>query len=123
MRDLLIQTAERTGLVDAEKLADFLDLKIATTGFTEQEFIKALGATPVPINLPEMYTAMERGVVDAYFTITIAVFDFGLQDITPYCLDERVELGGVGYVINLDKWNDKRQASKYFQNTLNSMDY
>jgi TRAP-type C4-dicarboxylate transport system substrate-binding protein len=87
-----------------EKLADFKGLKLATTGFTEQEFIKALGGEPVPVNLPEMFTAMERGVVDGYFTITIAVFDFGLQDVSPYCLDEWTELGGVGYVINLDKW-------------------
>jgi general secretion pathway protein E len=55
MRDLLIQTAERTGLVDAEKLADFLDKNTESGGrldevllhcpyFTEESVLRLFAA-------------------------------------------------------------------------------
>ena len=45
------------------KLEDLKGLKIRSTG-TSAEVVKALGATPVPMPMPDSYQALQKGVVD-----------------------------------------------------------
>jgi len=44
-------------------LADLKGLKIRSTGISAQ-MVKALGATPVPMPMPESYQSLQKGVVD-----------------------------------------------------------
>lgn len=48
-----------------EKLADLKGAKVRSYGKAWPAFIKALGGVPVSMATPEMYEAMERGVLDA----------------------------------------------------------
>lgn len=50
---------------DAKSLADLKGLKMRT-GSLFDKFMRAFGMVPVTINSPEVYTALERGVVDGF---------------------------------------------------------
>ena len=54
-------------------------IRVATTGAAN--LMKALGATPVAIPMPEVYTALERGVIDATFTCINVMEIFSLHHI------------------------------------------
>jgi TRAP-type C4-dicarboxylate transport system substrate-binding protein len=102
--------------VKIEKPEDFAGLKVGCPGADTVGIVEALGGSPVPINYTDFYTAMERGVLDAYFFATSGVTDFSLQDVTKYMIDERFSCGGSPLYINLDKWNS---LPKNLQDVMN----
>jgi TRAP-type C4-dicarboxylate transport system substrate-binding protein len=48
------------------------------------EVLKALGATPKPVPMPEVYEAMARGVVDGTMTPVETLYSFRLADVAKY---------------------------------------
>ena len=68
-------------------------------------FLKALGASPVVIPPPEIYTSMERGVVDGFIWPREGMASFGLQEVTKYQLDTPFFQVEPATMVNLDKWN------------------
>lgn len=87
-----------------DELSDFKNLKIRShAGF--DSIFNELGANPVHINIGEMYTALERGVVDAA-PYTPYAFEFALQEVAKYALDHPFWTSHTTYTyINLDKFN------------------
>lgn len=66
-------------------LADFEGLKIRShTGY--DPFFKALGANPIHMKISEMYTALDRGLIDATPS-PIFVYDLGIHEVTKYVLN------------------------------------
>ena len=64
-------------------IADFKGLKIRTIPGVQSELMSALGAAPVFLPLPEVYTALETGVLDAVSGFTISGWrDFGIHEVT-----------------------------------------
>jgi len=51
-------------------LADLKGRKIRTFGASLNDFVTAIGAQPVSIGFPEVYSALERGVADCAVTGT-----------------------------------------------------
>jgi hypothetical protein len=51
-------------------LADLKGKRVRTPGGSQNDFIQAIGAQPVAIGFPEVYGALERGVVDCAVTGT-----------------------------------------------------
>ena len=88
-----------------ESIEDFAGLKIAVPSPAYLPFVVALKATPVVINMPDYYTAMERGTVDGYHLAPPGVEGFGLIPVTKYMIDEKMGSSGAGFMMNLDKWN------------------
>lgn len=67
--------------------------------------LKKLGAGSVSMPPGEIYTAMERGVVDGFGWPTLGILDFGWTEVTKYRIDPGFYPVGLGIFLNLDKWN------------------
>jgi TRAP-type transport system periplasmic protein len=86
-----------------EKVDDFKGMKIRVMPLYIP-FMKALGATPVTISPDEIYTSMERGVVDGFMWPNVGVISWGLQEVTKYVIDPGVFQMEPATLINMDKW-------------------
>lgn len=73
------------------------------------ELVKALGGTPVVMKPGEIYTALERGVVDGYGWSYGGIADFGWQEITKYAVDHGFYSANLAILVNADKWNELPQ--------------
>jgi TRAP-type C4-dicarboxylate transport system substrate-binding protein len=95
-------------LVKKPKLKDgVIDLtgeKIRTTG-AYRPLVLALHATPVQIvNAAEVYTALERGVVEGFGWPTVGLGSQGLGKLVKYRIDPPFYHLANVVLINLDKW-------------------
>jgi TRAP-type C4-dicarboxylate transport system substrate-binding protein len=86
-----------------ERIDDFKGMKIRVMPLYIP-FIKALGASPVTISPDEIYTSMERGVVDGFMWPDVGVISWGLQEVTKYVVEPGVFQMEPATMINLDKW-------------------
>lgn len=68
------------------KLDDFKGLKIRSHSGYDPLF-KAVGAAPIGMGISEIYTGLERGLVNAA-PYPLFVYDLGLQDVTKYVLGD-----------------------------------
>ena len=75
-------------------------------------FFTALGATLVQTPPGEVYTALERGVVQGYGWPVQGIFDLGWQERTKYRVDPGFYSVDVGVLVNLDKWKKLTQAQQ-----------
>lgn len=70
-------------------------------------FITALGSAPVNMAMPEIYTAMERGVVDGFVMATIGfVQSFAWHEVTKYMISPGFYRGSVAVLVNSKRWNE-----------------
>src|SRR5258708_6891698 len=88
---------------------DLTGLKIRITP-VYRDFFQALGATVVQTAPGEVYTALERGVVDGYGWPIQGVFDMKWEEKTKYRVDPGFYNAEVSLVMNLDKWNGLTRA-------------
>jgi TRAP-type transport system periplasmic protein len=75
-------------------------------------FFAALGATLVQTPPGEVYTALERGVVQGYGWPIQGIFDLGWQERTKYRVDPGFYSVDVGVLVNLDKWKALSQPQR-----------
>lgn len=69
-------------------------------------FMKKLGAVPVVIDEPNIYTALSRGTVDAHASPSEAQISLGLYEVTKYVIGPRFyAASNMMIVMNLDSWN------------------
>ena len=77
-------------------------------------FFRSLGAQPVRMAPPELYTALERGAVDGYGWPLWGIHDLGWDKYTKYRYDPGFISAAVAVIVNLDKWKglaeDQRQC-------------
>ena len=79
--------------------------KIRTTG-AYRPLVEALGATPVQItNAGEVYTALERGLVDGFGWPTVGLASQKLAKLVKYRIDPPFYHLANALLVNLDKWN------------------
>ena len=88
---------------------DLTGLKIRVTP-VYRDFFMALGANVVTMPPGEVYTALERGVVDGYGWPIGGIFDFNWHDKTRFRVDPGFYSSEVSVVVNLDTW--KKLAPK-----------
>ncbi|WP_417515385.1 C4-dicarboxylate TRAP transporter substrate-binding protein [Minwuia sp.] len=69
-----------TRMIDSPE--DIKGLKIRSAGAAWDNFVNAVGATPVNVPSSEQYEAMSRGVVDASFHVAASLKTYGLWDMT-----------------------------------------
>jgi TRAP-type C4-dicarboxylate transport system substrate-binding protein len=86
-------------------LDDLKGLKIRCSA-TLIGFLKKIGASPVVIPPPEVYTALERGVVDGFAWPAGLIRDWGWEKITKYVVQPGVYNGANVIVINKKKWDE-----------------
>src|SRR5262247_593590 len=91
--------------------ADLSGLKIRITP-VYRDFFQALGATVVQTAPGEVYTALERGVVDGYGWPITGIFDLGWHEKTKYRLDPGFYSAEVSILINKASWDKLNAAQK-----------
>jgi TRAP-type C4-dicarboxylate transport system substrate-binding protein len=79
-------------------------------------FIESLGGSTVTLAPGELYTALERGVVEAYGWPAIGVFDLSLQEQTKARIDPGFYNVEIGVLVNQNAWKklDNKQR-EYLQ--------
>ncbi len=82
---------------------DLTGLKIRITP-VYRDFFQTLGAAVMTTAPGEVYTALERGVIDGYGWPIHALFDLNWQEKTKYRVDPGFYNAEVSLVANLDKW-------------------
>ena len=76
------------------------------------QLIKGLGGNPVVIPPTEVYTALERNVVDGYCWPTIGIREWGWEKRTKYIVEPGFYSGPHPMVMNLKSWNGLPQKFK-----------
>lgn len=71
----------------ARSPAELKGLKVRVYGTAQTELARGLGMEPVSIPFAEVYTALERGTVDAGFTGTYPGFALKWYEVTKYLVD------------------------------------
>jgi len=87
--------------------------RMRTTGMYRDLFL-ALGAAVVQTSPAELYTALERGMVDGYGWPTGSIFDLGWHEKTKYRVDPGFYNSESGVLMNLDVWNSLRPEQRDF---------
>ncbi len=90
---------------------DFTGLKIRVTP-VYRDIVQALGGTPVTTAPGEVYTALERGVVDGYGWPVTGIFDLGWEKVTKFRLDPAFYSVEVNVLVNLDVWKGLNDAQR-----------
>ncbi len=90
----------------AEKLADLKGRKIRGGGTLYDPWFEKLGIAGVQIPYGDVYTALQRGVVDGFAWPMYGVSDSGWLEVTKNCIDHEVFSSSDAVVIvNLSTWN------------------
>lgn len=96
-----------------ESLDDFRGTKVRTLGYQAEAF-KQIGATPVGIPQPEVYTSLERGVLDMASGTTLDLAaSLGFEEVTDYYIG--IPTGQyviAANVMNLELWESLPQDIK-----------
>jgi TRAP-type C4-dicarboxylate transport system substrate-binding protein len=82
---------------------DLTGLKIRITP-VYREFFQSMGASVMTTAPGEVYTALERGVIDGYGWPIHALFDLNWQEKTKFRVDPGFYNAEVGIVMNLDRY-------------------
>lgn len=108
-------------LVDNNPFHLYLNKKIASPDLTGlklritpvyRDFFQALGGTVVQTAPGEVYTALERGVVDGYGWPITGIFDLGWNERTKYRVDPGFYTAEVSVLINKNAWDKLTDQQK-----------
>jgi TRAP-type C4-dicarboxylate transport system substrate-binding protein len=90
--------------VGSDGLPDLRGLVLRTSP-SNRELLEALGARTVQVPVSEIYTALERGMVDGLAFTTIGLPDLGVGQFIRYRVEPEVLQLAVCLQANLDTWN------------------
>jgi TRAP-type C4-dicarboxylate transport system substrate-binding protein len=93
--------------------ADLSGLKLRIAPIYREFFVR-LGASVAQIAPGEVYTALERGVVDGYGWPLLGIFDLGWQDKTRFRLEPGFYAIEQGVVFNLNSWKKLSPEQRAF---------
>ncbi|ONG56377.1 hypothetical protein BKE38_06070 [Pseudoroseomonas deserti] len=86
-------------------LAELRERKIRTFGNSLVDLIDKIGGLPVSVGFPEVYSALERGVVDCAVTGTGSGASARWPEVTSHISDLPLSWSVAGYMVNLAWWN------------------
>src|SRR5262245_33198633 len=92
---------------------DLAGLKIRITP-VYREFFQAMGASVMTTAPGEVYTALERGVIDGYGWPIHALFDLNWQEKTKFRVDPGFYNAEVSLIMNLDKYKGLSARQREF---------
>ncbi len=79
-----------------------------------RSFFAALGAVNVDMAPGEVYTALERGVVDGFGWMSTGLFDLGWDEHTRYRVEPAFYSADLGLLFNLNKWQSLSDEQRQF---------
>ncbi len=84
---------------------DLKGMKIRVVGGPAIQWIKALGAVPTPMPMPDVYQSLEKGVIDAAGTPWEAVHGFRLFEVGQYYTMAPLATAYFSLCTNKSKWD------------------
>jgi TRAP-type C4-dicarboxylate transport system substrate-binding protein len=94
---------------------DFSGLKIRVTP-VYRDIVQALGGTPITTPPGEVFTALERGVVDGYGWPVTGIFDLGWEKVTKFRMEPGFYSVEVNVLVNMDSWKGLNDAQRKILN-------
>ena len=95
------------------KVEDFQGLKFrAVQAKISQETLKALGANPVPLAVPELYTALETRTVDGQGTPTAVIAALKLNEVQKYLSLTRHSYGAFVPLVSKKFWDKLSEGDR-----------
>lgn len=82
---------------------DFTGLRLRVTP-VYTEFVSELGGTPVSMAPGDVYTAMERGVVNGYGWSYGGLTDYAWHEVTKYVIDHPFFTANTAILFNSERW-------------------
>jgi TRAP-type C4-dicarboxylate transport system substrate-binding protein len=86
-------------------LEDIKGLKIRALGGPQTNAMKALGAVPTLVPFPDVYLAMQKGVLDGTLTPIGACEIFNFHEVGKYMTHVIIATAPFAIIMNKDKWN------------------
>ena len=86
-------------------MADMKGLKFRSSGKVQSDMVKRLGGSPVTMPITEVYTSMEKGVIDGVVTAFTAMVSFRLYDVSKYSIQAGLTATPMAVAMNWKKWN------------------
>jgi TRAP-type transport system periplasmic protein len=90
---------------------DFTGLKIRVTP-VYKDIVEAMGGTAITTAPGEVYTALERGVVDGYGWPVSGIFDLGWEKVTKFRVEPAFYSVEVNVLVNQDTWKSLTDAQR-----------
>ncbi len=84
---------------------DLIGQKMAGLGTAADAFMKSLGMAHAVMAWGDIYTAIERGVVDGYWDGILGPVASGWMDALKYCVDQGFYNDNLVFLMNPDTWN------------------
>ena len=77
-----------------------------------RDVVEAFGVTPITTAPGEVYTALERGVVDGYGWPVTGIFDLGWDKVTKFRMEPAFYSVEVNVLVNQDAWKGLNDAQR-----------
>jgi TRAP-type transport system periplasmic protein len=86
-------------------VADFNGFKLRASGANAMAILKAMGAVPVMMSPGDIYTNVEKGVIDGWNIPWGGVANFKLNEVTKYYMETKNWIGPFFILMNTNKFN------------------
>ncbi len=74
-------------------------------GSTAESLSRTLGIIPIRIPLGDVYTALERGMLDGSVHPLVGFTSYSWQEATKYMIDHAFFISNIVFIMNLDTWS------------------
>ena len=86
-------------------LEDIKKMKLRINGTLLVQMFKAAGGSPIVMNQSEVFTSVQRGVIDGVQTAIPGYLDSGLYEVCKYMSAWPLGVMGLAVTMNKDSWN------------------
>jgi len=98
--------------LDADGNLDISEWKLRGNPIYNAFFTEYLGASVIDMPSTDVYSAFERGVVNATGWTQIGLMDFKWDEFVNYRIDPEFFSTDLGVIVNLDKWNSLSEEAR-----------
>jgi TRAP-type C4-dicarboxylate transport system substrate-binding protein len=99
-------------MLDAEGNLDVSDWKLRGNPVYNAFFTEYLGASVIDIPTTDVYSALERGIVDATGWTQIGLLDLKWDDFVNYRIEPDFFSTDLGVIVNLDTWEGLSEEAR-----------
>ena len=99
-------------MLDAEGNLDVSDWKLRGNPVYNAFFTEYLGASVIDIPTTDVYSALERGIVDATGWTQIGLLDLKWDDFVNYRIEPDFFSTDLGVIVNLDSWEGLSEEAR-----------